>query len=67
MSYIVMRGQWCNIVLNVHVPREDDDSNNNFYEELQQVFEHFFQYNMKILSGGCKIEEQGYFQTDIWE
>jgi len=24
------------------VPREDDDSNNNFYEELQQVFEHYF-------------------------
>jgi len=42
MSYIVMRGQWCNIVLNVHVPREDDDSNDNFYEELQQVFELFF-------------------------
>jgi len=62
-----MRGQWCNIVLNVHVPREDDDSNDNFYEELQQVFEHFSHYNMKILPGGCKIGEKEYFQTDIWE
>jgi hypothetical protein len=51
-----MGGRWCNIVLNVHVPRGDDDSNDNFYEELQQVFEHFSQYNMKILSGDCNAK-----------
>jgi len=36
MSYIVLRGRWCNIiVLNVHAPNEDksDDSKNSFYEE----------------------------------
>ena len=35
----------------MHIPRKDDDSNDNFYEELQQVFEYFSQYNMKILLG----------------
>jgi hypothetical protein len=37
MSYIVLRGRWCNIfVLNVHAPSEErsDDSNDNFYEKL---------------------------------
>jgi len=36
MSYIVLGGHWCNIiVLNVHVP--SDDSKDIFYEELEQV------------------------------
>jgi hypothetical protein len=33
VSYIVLRGRWCNIiVLNVHAPSEDksDDSKNSF-------------------------------------
>jgi exonuclease III len=37
VSYIVLRGRWCNIiVLNVHAPSEDksDDSKNSFYKEL---------------------------------
>ena len=41
MSYIVLRGRWCNIiVLNVHAPGEEksDDSKDSFYEELEQVF-----------------------------
>ena len=36
VSYIVLRGRWCNIVfLNVHVPREEknDGSKDSFYEE----------------------------------
>jgi hypothetical protein len=40
MSYIVLRGRWCNIiVLNVHVPCEDkgDDVKESFYEELWRV------------------------------
>jgi len=44
MSYIVLRGRWCNIiVLNVHAPSEEkcDDSKDRFYEELEQVFDHF--------------------------
>jgi len=41
MTYIVLKGRWCNIiVLNVHAPSEEksDDSKDSFYEELKQVF-----------------------------
>ena len=40
MSYIVLRGRRCNIVLNVHAPSEEksDDSKDSFYEEIEQVF-----------------------------
>jgi len=44
LSYIVLRGRWCNIiVLTVHAPNEEksDDSKDSFYEELEQVFDHF--------------------------
>ena len=47
MSYIVLRGRWCNIiVLNVHAPSEEesDSSKDSFYEELEQVFDHFPKY-----------------------
>ena len=40
VSYIVLRGCWCNIVLSEHTPSEkkSDDSKDSFYEELEQVF-----------------------------
>ena len=44
MSYIVLSGQWCNIiVLNWHETSEEksDDSKDSFYKELEQVFYHF--------------------------
>jgi hypothetical protein len=52
MSYIILRGRWCNIiVLNVHAPTEDkiDDIKDRFCEEQEQVFYKFPKYNMKIL------------------
>ena len=54
MSYIILRSRWCNIiVLNVHAPSEEksDSSKDSFYEELDQVFDHFPKYDMKILLG----------------
>ena len=42
LSYIVVRGRWCNnIVLNVHAlsGEKSDDSKDNFYEELEQVMQ----------------------------
>jgi hypothetical protein len=54
MPYIVLRGSWCNIiVLNAHTPTEQkgDDSKDSFYEELEEVFDHFLKSNMKILLG----------------
>jgi len=40
MTYVVLRGRWCNIVfLNVHAQSEEkcDDSKDCFYEDLEQV------------------------------
>ena len=51
MSYIVLRGRWCKIVLNVLAPSKEksDDSIDRFYEWLEQVCDHFCKYHMKIL------------------
>jgi hypothetical protein len=56
MSYTVRRGGWCNIIaLNVHTSSEEksDASKDGFYEELEQVFDHFLMCNMKILLRHC--------------
>ena len=50
ISYIVLRGCWCNIIVsNVHAPTEEksDDLKDSFYEELKQAFDHFSLYYMK--------------------
>jgi hypothetical protein len=52
MSYIILRGRWCNIIIvNVHAPCEDmsDDIKDSVYEELGRVFDQFTRYDMKIL------------------
>ena len=52
MSYIVLRGSWCNIiVLNVHAPNEEkcDDSKDSFNEELEEDFDNVPKYHKKIL------------------
>jgi hypothetical protein len=54
MSYIILRGRWCNIIIViVHAPCEDssDDIKDSFYEELGRVFDQFPRYNIKILLG----------------
>jgi hypothetical protein len=70
ISYIVLRGRWCNIiVLNVHMSTEEkhDDSENSFNEELEQVFNHFPKYHMKILLGVCnaKLRTEDIFKPTI--
>jgi exonuclease III len=62
MSFIVLRGHWCNIiVLNVHVPsgKKSDNSKDSFHEELQQVVNHFPKYPMKIMLGDFNAEVGG--------
>jgi hypothetical protein len=53
MSYIILKGCWCNIiVLNVHAACEDKsgDIKDSFYEEeLGPVFDQSPRYDMKIL------------------
>jgi len=65
-----MRGRWCNIiVVNVHVPSEEksDESKDSFYEELEQVFDHFLKYHMKILLGdfNAKVGREDIFKPTI--
>jgi hypothetical protein len=70
MSYIVLRGCWCNIiVLNAHTPTEEkgDDSKDSFYEELEGGFDHFPKYQMKILLGdfNAKVAREVTFKQTI--
>ena len=70
MSYIALRGCWCNIFdLNAHAAREvkSDDSKDSVYEELEQVFENFPKYRMKILLEGFKekFESEDIFKLRV--
>jgi exonuclease III len=71
MTYIILRGRWCNIiVLNVHAPTEDktDDVKDSFYEELERVFHKFPKYQMKILLAdfNVKLGREDIFEPIIW-
>jgi hypothetical protein len=51
MSYIILRGCWCDIiVLNVHAPTDDkiDDMKDGFYEALEYVFDKFPNTTLKF-------------------
>ena len=54
----------------VHVPTEEktDDSKDSFYEELEQVFDYFPKYNMKILLGdsNAKLGGGDIFRQTVW-
>ena len=70
VSYIVLSGRWCNIiVLNVHAPSEEnsDEAKDGFYEESEQVFDHFPKYHMKILLGdfNAKVGRENVFKPTI--
>jgi exonuclease III len=54
MSYIILSGRWCNIIVfNVHAPCEDEGSDvkDSFYEELGRVFDQLHRYDMKVIMG----------------
>jgi hypothetical protein len=69
MSYIILRGSWCHIVLNVHAPTEDktEDMKASFYEELERVFDIFPKYRMEILLGdfNAKVGREDIFKLTI--
>jgi hypothetical protein len=70
MSYIILRGRWCNIiVLNVHTPCEDkgDDEKDSLYKELRCVYEQFPKYDMKILFGGfsAKVGRENIYKPAV--
>jgi hypothetical protein len=67
---MLLRGRWCNIiVLNAHAPTEEkrDDSKDSFYEEFEQVFDHFPKYQTKILLGdfNAKLGREDNFKPTI--
>jgi len=70
LSYIVLRGRWRNIiVVNVHASSEEksDEAKDSFYEELEQVFDHFLKYHMKMLleDFNAKVERENIFKSTI--
>jgi hypothetical protein len=70
MSYVILRGHWCDIIaLNVHAPTEDtiDDMEASLYEELERVFDKFHIYHTKILLGdsNAKVGKEDIFKTTI--
>jgi exonuclease III len=72
MSCIILRGQWCDIiVLNVHTPTEDkiDDVKVNFYEELVRLFDELHKYHIKIFLGdfSAELDREDIFKPTVWE
>jgi len=64
MSYITLRGHYCDIVLNVHTPPEDksNDTKDGLYEELQHIqsiLEVSQENSLRIFQ--CKSTERKYF------
>jgi hypothetical protein len=54
MSYIILRGCWCDIIiLNIHAPTNGkiEDVKDSFYKEQEHVFDKFSKYNMKTQLG----------------
>jgi hypothetical protein len=53
----------------VHAPSEEksDDSEDSFYEELEQVYDYFPTYHMKILLGefNAKVGRENIFKLTI--
>ena len=49
VSCVVLRGRWCNIILNVHAPNEEksDDSEDSFYGELNGREEGIFKLTIE--------------------
>jgi exonuclease III len=69
MSYIILRGRWCHIiVLNLHASTEDKtDVKDSFYKELERVFDRFPKYHMKIVLGdfNAKVGKEDIFKPTI--
>jgi hypothetical protein len=67
MSYITLRGLWCEI-LNVYAPTEDktDDTKNSFYEELEPILDQFSMYTWEFYWHlNAKLGREGIFKATI--
>jgi hypothetical protein len=71
MSYIILRGHWCNIIiLNVHAPSEDksNDVKDSFYEKLGHVFHQLPRHDIKILLSDFNVkgDRKDTLKPTIW-
>jgi exonuclease III len=71
MSYIILRGRWCDvIILNIHARTKDKIyyMKDKFYEELERVFDKFPKYRKKILLGdfSTKVGRKDILKQIIW-
>jgi hypothetical protein len=69
MSYVILRGRWCDIVLYVHAPTEVkiDDVKDSFYKQLECIFSKVPKYHMKMLLGefSAKVGRENIFKPTI--
>jgi hypothetical protein len=68
MSYITLRGQWCDIlILTVHALTEDKTggTKDRFYEELEHVFDQFLKHHRKMLIFQCRYVERRYLNPTV--
>jgi hypothetical protein len=70
ISYIILRGHWCDIiVLNVYAQTEDktDDMKDIIFTALEHVFNEFPRYHIKILLGNfnAKVGREDIFKPTI--
>jgi hypothetical protein len=70
MSYIILRGLWCHIIiLNVPAPTEDKthDVKGSFDEELKRVFDEIPKHHMEILlrDFNAKVDKEDIFKLTI--
>ena len=66
LPYLILRGRWYDIiVINVPAPTEDTDDfiKYSIYEELEQTFDQFPRYRMKILGDfNAKVGQEDIFK-----
>jgi hypothetical protein len=71
MSHTVLRGWWCDDVLNVHAPSQDiymyDDSQESFCKELEHVFDQFPKHHIKILLREFSATLQRPYNCGRWD
>jgi hypothetical protein len=68
MSYILLRGCWCDHCSECSAPTEDkiDDMKHSFYEELECVFDKLPKHHMKMLGYfNAKADRKDIFKPTI--